>query len=64
MGTRLMIDTRTCLLSAEVDPSRLLASSPGKLVRYLVEGGGHVGASQPYAEVEVGGGGDGEGEGD
>ncbi len=33
MGTRLIINTLTCLLSKDVDPSRLIASSPGKLVR-------------------------------
>eukprot|EP00798_Chlamydomonas_sp_ICE-L_P011177 gene11177-18790_t len=31
-GTRLFIDTLTCLLSKDIDPSRLTASSPGKLV--------------------------------
>ncbi len=33
MGTRLIINALTCLLAKEVDPSRLVASSPGKLVR-------------------------------
>ncbi|KAK9805253.1 hypothetical protein WJX72_008860 [[Myrmecia] bisecta] len=53
IGTRLTIDSLTCLLAAEHDPSRLFASSPGKLMRYLVADGAHVEAEQPYAEVEV-----------
>ena len=53
MGTRLTIDSLTCLLANEHDPSRLLASSPGKLVRYLVADGERLGNDQPYAEVEV-----------
>jgi hypothetical protein len=53
MGTRLTIDSLTCLLANEHEPSRLLASSPGKLMRYIVEDGGHVSNDQPYAEVEV-----------
>lgn len=31
----------------------MLAMSTGKLVRYLVEDGGHIAADAPYAEVEV-----------
>ena len=53
MGTRLTIDSLTCLLANEHDPSRLLASSPGKLVRYLVGDGERLGNDQPYAEVEA-----------
>ena len=53
MGTRLTIDSLTCLLANEHDPSRLLASSPGKLVRFLVVDGAHLANDQPYAEVEV-----------
>ena len=52
-GTRVTIDSLTCLLANEADPSRLLAASPGKLVRYLVEDGSRVQPDQPYAEVEV-----------
>lgn len=52
-GTRLSIGTHTCLLSNEHDPSKLTALSTGKLVRYLVEDGGHVAADKPYAEIEV-----------
>ena len=53
MGTRLTIDSLTCLLANETDPSRLVAVSPGKLVRYLVADGAHVNKDQPYVEIEV-----------
>ena len=53
LGTRLLIDTTTALLSNEHDPSRVLAISTGKLLRYLVDDGAHVHADQPYAELEV-----------
>ena len=52
-GTRLAIGTHTCLLSNEHDPSRMTALSTGKLVRFLVDDGGHVAADKPYAEIEV-----------
>ena len=38
-GTRLIINTLTCLLAKEADPSQLLSTSPGKLVRHLVASG-------------------------
>lgn len=53
LGTRLTIDSLTCLMANETDPSRLLAISPGKLMRYLVPDESHVLADQPYAEIEV-----------
>ena len=53
VGTRLTIDSLTCLLAAEMDPSRLVALSPGKLMRYLVPEGSHVVPDQAYAEVEA-----------
>ncbi|XP_052203206.1 acetyl-CoA carboxylase 1-like [Diospyros lotus] len=52
-GTRLLIDGRTCLLQNDHDPSKLVAETPCKLLRYLVSDGGHVDADTPYAEVEV-----------
>ncbi|KAG0315088.1 acetyl-coenzyme-A carboxylase [Dissophora globulifera] len=52
-ATRLMVDGKTCLLEKENDPTQLRSPSPGKLVRYLVESGDHVKASQAYAEIEV-----------
>lgn len=54
MGTRLLIGSATILLCKESDPSRLVASSPGKLVRHLVAPGSRVQANTPYAELEVG----------
>lgn len=53
LGTRITIDSLTCLLANESDPSCLIASSPGKLIRYLLPDGSHVKNDQPYAEVEV-----------
>lgn len=52
-GLRLLVDSRTCLLANEHDPSQVLALSAGKLMRYLVDNGDHVAQDQPYAEVEV-----------
>ncbi|CAL5414879.1 unnamed protein product [Camellia sinensis] len=52
-GTRLLIDGRTCLLQNDHDPSKLMAETPCKLLRYLVLDGSHVDADTPYAEVEV-----------
>ncbi|KAJ9545853.1 hypothetical protein OSB04_025560 [Centaurea solstitialis] len=52
-GTRLLIDGRTCLLQNDHDPSKLVAETPCKLLRYLVSDGSHVDADTPYAEVEV-----------
>lgn len=53
LGTRLSIDSATALLTNDTDPSRLLAASPGKLLRFLVADGSRVAANAPYAEVEV-----------
>ncbi|KAK1314685.1 Acetyl-CoA carboxylase 1 [Acorus calamus] len=52
-GTRLLIDGRTCLLQNDHDPSKLVAETPCKLLRFLVPDGSHVDADAPYAEVEV-----------
>ncbi|XP_062225261.1 acetyl-CoA carboxylase 2 isoform X2 [Phragmites australis] len=52
-GTRLLIDGKTCLLENDHDPSKLLAETPCKLLRFLVSDGAHVDADVPYAEVEV-----------
>ncbi|KAK9790754.1 hypothetical protein WJX73_002279 [Symbiochloris irregularis] len=53
LGTRLTIDGLTCLLANETDSSKLLAVSPGKLIRYLVDNGSHVSKDQAFAEIEV-----------
>ncbi|WJX38678.1 acetyl-coenzyme-A carboxylase [Trifolium repens] len=52
-GTRLLIDGRTCLLQNDHDPSKLIAETPCKLMRYLIADDSHVDADTPYAEVEV-----------
>jgi acetyl-CoA carboxylase/biotin carboxylase 1 len=52
-ATRLLIDSKTCLIEQENDPTQLLSPSPGKLVRFLVESGEHVRAGDTYAEIEV-----------
>jgi acetyl-CoA carboxylase/biotin carboxylase 1 len=52
-ATRLSVDSKTCLLEQENDPTQLRSPSPGKLVRFLVESGENVKAGEAYAEVEV-----------
>ncbi|KAG8834254.1 acetyl-coenzyme-A carboxylase, partial [Serendipita sp. 399] len=52
-AVRLMIDSKTCLIEQENDPTQLLSPSPGKLVRFLVESGEHIRAGDTYAEIEV-----------
>ncbi|XP_010513439.2 PREDICTED: acetyl-CoA carboxylase 1-like [Camelina sativa] len=52
-GTRLLIDGRTCLLQNDHDPSKLMAETPCKLLRYLVSDDSNIDADTPYAEVEV-----------
>lgn len=52
-ATRLSVDSKTCLLEQENDPTQLRTPSPGKLVKYAVDNGEHVKAGQTYAEVEV-----------
>ena len=52
-ATRLSVDSKTCLLEQENDPTQLRTPSPGKLVKYTVQNGEHVQAGQTFAEVEV-----------
>lgn len=52
-ATRLSVDSKTCLLEQENDPTQLRTPSPGKLIKFTVENGEHVKAGQPFAEVEV-----------
>ena len=47
------VDSKTCLLEQENDPTQLRTPSPGKLVKFTVENGEHVKAGQAFAEVEV-----------
>jgi len=50
---RISVDSKTCLLEQENDPTQLKTPSPGKLVKFTVENGEHVKAGQTFAEVEV-----------
>jgi acetyl-CoA carboxylase / biotin carboxylase 1 len=50
---RLMIDSKTCLIEQENDPTQLRSPSPGKLVRFLVDSGDHINAGASFAEIEV-----------
>ena len=52
-ATRISVDSKTCLLEQENDPTQLRTPSPGKLVKYTVENGEHVKKGQTFAEVEV-----------
>lgn len=52
-ATRMSVDSKTCLLEQENDPTQLRTPSPGKLVKYTVENGAHLKAGATYAEVEV-----------
>lgn len=52
-ATRVSVDSKTCLLEQENDPTQLRTPSPGKLVKYTVSNGEHVKAGQSFAEVEV-----------
>lgn len=52
-ATRLSVDSKTCLLEQENDPTQLRTPSPGKLVKYTVENGEHIKKGQAFAEVEV-----------
>lgn len=50
---RVLIDNLTCVFEKENDPTILRSPSTGKLIQFLVEDGGHVNASQAYAEIEI-----------
>ncbi|PQE09301.1 acetyl- carboxylase protein [Rutstroemia sp. NJR-2017a BVV2] len=52
-ATRLSVDSKTCLLEQENDPTQLRTPSPGKLVKFTVDNGEHIKAGQSFAEVEV-----------
>ncbi|KAI6709925.1 acetyl-CoA/biotin carboxylase [Diplocarpon mali] len=52
-ATRLSVDSKTCLLEQENDPTQLRTPSPGKLVKFTVDNGEHIQAGQAFAEVEV-----------
>ena len=55
-GLRLEIGnkgTKTVVFENENDPTKLRATTTGKLVRFLVADGQHVDAGQPFCEMEV-----------
>jgi biotin carboxyl carrier protein len=50
---RVIIGNMTCVFEKRTDPTQLSSPSTGKLIRYLVDDGGHVQAGSVYAEIEV-----------
>ncbi len=50
---RVAVGNQTVIFDKENDPSILLSPSTGKLIKYLVSDGDHVGRGDPYAEIEV-----------
>lgn len=50
---RLVVGGRTCIFDKENDPTLMRTVSAGKLIRYLVDDGGHVNKGEAYCEVEV-----------
>ncbi|KAI0306019.1 acetyl-CoA carboxylase [Multifurca ochricompacta] len=55
---RLMVDSKTCLIEQENDPTQLRSPSPGKLVRFLVDSASEDGivnfVKQPGVSLEPG----------
>ncbi|KAJ3014968.1 acetyl-coenzyme-A carboxylase [Thoreauomyces humboldtii] len=51
--TQMELDSKSCVLEKENDPTKLRSPSPGKLVRYLVEDGTHINSGDAFAEIEV-----------
>ena len=48
-----VVGNQTVEFAKENDPTVLMAPSTGKLIKFLVEDGGHVNAKEPYCEMEV-----------
>lgn len=53
VGLKVLIDGFPCYFPEDTDPTRLVTTSTGKLLRYLVQNGSHVKQGEPYAEIEV-----------
>lgn len=51
-GLVVSVDSKTCMIEDEQDPTQLRSTGTGKLVRYLVDSGDHVDAGEAYAEIE------------
>lgn len=52
-GTRMIIQGKTCIFEKDYDPTKIVAQSAGKLVRFTVQDGTHVKAGDSFAEMEV-----------
>ena len=52
-GYRVVVGHQTVVFEKENDPSILRATSPGKLIKYLVMDGEHVTRDQEYCVIEV-----------
>ena len=50
---RLTVSGKTCVFEKDNDPTLLRSASAGKLLKFLVDDGGHVNSGQAYAEIEV-----------
>jgi len=52
-GYRVVVGHQTVVFEKENDPSILRATSPGKLIKYLIADGEHVTRDQEYCVIEV-----------
>ena len=50
---RMAIGGQSCDFDKDNDPTMMRSVTAGKLLRYLVEDGGHVNSGEPYVEIEV-----------
>eukprot|EP00796_Vickermania_ingenoplastis_P001703 gene1706-1058_t len=50
---RITIGGKTTNFTSGVDPTKVTATVPGRLVRYVIEDGGHITEGGTFAEVEV-----------
>ena len=50
---RVVVGNQTVVFDKENDPSVLMAPSTGKLIKYLIDDGGHVKKEEPFCEIEV-----------
>ncbi|KAG5497738.1 hypothetical protein JKF63_04004 [Porcisia hertigi] len=50
---RITIGGKVTNFSGDVDPTKIMATVPGRLVRYVIENGGHLNEGDTFAEVEV-----------
>lgn len=51
-GLRIEVDGKSCLFTKEVDPTKVIAQLPGRLVKYLVPDGEHVLAADPAHDMK------------